>query len=73
MGLIFNNYTYNVEILLKDKTTIFGTVDTSFPRNGWLNDAIFSEEWVTIDQDDKRTAIKTENISVVSVTKKKEK
>lgn len=72
MGLIFNNYTYNVEIVLKDKTTILGTVDTGFARDTWLNDSVFSEEWVTIDQGDKRTAIKTEDISVVYVTEKKE-
>ena len=44
MGLTFSNYTYNIEILLKDKTIIFGTIDTSFTRDYWLNDAIFSEE-----------------------------
>lgn len=72
MGLIFSDYTYSVEILLKDKTVIFGTVDTNFTRNTWLNDSVFSEEWVTIDQGDKRTAIKTEDISVIHVTEKKE-
>lgn len=72
MGLIFHGYTYNVEILLKDKTVILGTVDTNFTRDTWLNDSVFLEEWVTIDQGDQRTAIKTEDISVIYVTEKKE-
>ena len=72
MGVIFNNYTYNVEIVLKNNTHIVGTVDTGFSRDNWLNDAVFSEEWVTIDQGDERTAIKTEDILIIYVTEKKE-
>ena len=72
MGLIFGDYTYNVEIILKNGTIIPGTVETGFSRDAWLNDAIFSEEWVTIDQGNKRTAIRTKDITYVSLAKEKE-
>lgn len=72
MGLIFHDYTYNVEIVLKNDSMISGTVRTGFSRDSWLNDTIFSEEWVTIYQGDKKTAIRTKDITYVSLAKEKE-
>lgn len=72
MGSIFNKYTYDIGIILKDNRRVLGIVNTWQSIDDWLSEYVFKQKWVTIKQKDTKTAIKTEDISVVYVTEKKE-